>query len=167
MALTVANRLLNNDSSDTNTVGSHHTAISGAHGMLVSYSKCCHPIPGDEIVAHISQGKGLTIHREDCPNCRHWEKDPAKYFKVKWEERTDREYITSLKIELINHQGALAKVTHLISQANSNVEHIYTEEKDSNLYVITADITVTDRIHLARIIKKIRRMPDVQRVHRK
>jgi GTP pyrophosphokinase/guanosine-3',5'-bis(diphosphate) 3'-pyrophosphohydrolase len=167
MALTVANRLLNNDSNDTNTVGSHHTAISGAHGMLVSYSKCCHPIPGDEIVAHISQGKGLTIHREDCPNCRHWEKDPAKYFKVKWEERTDREYITSLKIELINHQGALAKVTHLISQANSNVEHIYTEEKDSNLYVITADITVTDRIHLARIIKKIRRMPDVQRVHRK
>jgi len=164
MGLAVRNKLLNsgleNDTED-------HTPIVGAEGMLVTYSKCCYPILGDEIVAHISQGKGLKIHREDCPNCRNWEKDTAKYFKVKWDETSDKEYIASLKIELINHQGALAKVTNLIAKTNSNVEHLNTEEKESNLYVIYADVTVKDRIHLARVIKKLRTLRDVQRISRK
>lgn len=166
MSLTIRNRLLNAEDSHENN-NSDHIPIVGAKGMLVTYSKCCHPIPGDEIVAHVSQGKGLTVHRDGCPNCRNWEKDPAKYFKVKWDANLEREFVTTLKIELINHQGALAKVTHLISQSNSNVEHIYTEEKESNLYAITADVTVQDRIHLARLIKKLRTMQDVQRISRK
>ncbi len=166
MGLTISNRLLNSDT-DEQEAKSDHIPIAGAKGMLVTYSKCCHPIHGDEIVAHVSQGKGLTIHREDCPNCRNWEKEPAKFFKVKWDEKSDRDYVTTLKIELINHQGALAKVTQLISQSQSNVEHINTEEKESNIYVITADVSVKDRIHLARVIKKLRTMPDVQRIHRK
>ncbi|QTH63270.1 bifunctional GTP diphosphokinase/guanosine-3',5'-bis pyrophosphate 3'-pyrophosphohydrolase [Psychrosphaera ytuae] len=166
MGLTISNRLLNSDE-PTSPSKEDNVPIAGAKGMLVTYSKCCHPIHGDEIVAHVSQGKGLTVHREDCPNCRGWEKDAAKFFKLKWDENSDREYVTTLKIELINHQGALAKVTHLISLANSNVEHIFTEEKESNIYVITADVSVKNRVHLARVIKKIRTMPDVQRVHRK
>jgi GTP pyrophosphokinase/guanosine-3',5'-bis(diphosphate) 3'-pyrophosphohydrolase len=164
MGLAVRNRLVNSGSENDNQ---DLTPIVGAEGMLVTYSKCCFPILGDEIVAHISQGKGLKIHREDCPNCRNWEKDTAKYFKVKWDESSDKEYIASLKIELINHQGALAKVTNLIAKTNSNVEHLNTEEKESNLYVIYADVTVKDRIHLARVIKKLRTLPDVQRISRK
>ncbi|MBX2850022.1 MAG: bifunctional GTP diphosphokinase/guanosine-3',5'-bis pyrophosphate 3'-pyrophosphohydrolase [Acidiferrobacterales bacterium] len=166
MGLTISNRLLNSEQEESESK-QDNMPIAGAKGMLVTYSKCCHPIHGDEIVAHVSQGKGLTIHREDCPNCRGWEKDAAKYFKVKWDENSDREYVTTLKIELINHQGALAKVTHLISLANSNVEHIFTEEKESNIYVITADVSVKNRVHLADVIKKIRTMPDVQKINRK
>jgi GTP pyrophosphokinase/guanosine-3',5'-bis(diphosphate) 3'-pyrophosphohydrolase len=164
LGFNIRNQLLNESAEDSTEPA---VPIIGAAGMLVNYSKCCYPILGDEIVAYISQGKGLTVHREDCPNVRNWEKEPAKYFKVKWDQTAEREYITSLKIELINHQGALAKLTHLISQANSNVEHLHTEEKESNLYVITADVTVKNRVHLARIIKRIRIMPDVQRVSRK
>ena len=167
MGLTISNRLLNPDSDELDKTKTDHIPIAGAKGMLVTYSKCCYPILGDEIVAHVSQGRGLTIHREDCPNCRNWEKDAAKFFKVKWDDSSDREYVTSLKIELINHQGALAKVTQLISQSQSNVEHINTEEKESNIYVITAEVSVKDRIHLARVIKKLRTMPDVQRISRK
>ncbi|NVK24422.1 MAG: TGS domain-containing protein, partial [Gammaproteobacteria bacterium] len=165
LGITVRNRLLNDDLSAEDAI--KYTPIAGAAGMLVHYAKCCTPILGDDIVAHISQGKGLTIHREDCPNCRNWEKDPARYFKVRWDTTVEREYTATVKIELINHQGALAKVTHLISLANSNVEHLNTEEKESNLYVVTADVTVKDRIHLARVIKKLRTMPDVQRISRK
>jgi GTP pyrophosphokinase/guanosine-3',5'-bis(diphosphate) 3'-pyrophosphohydrolase len=165
VGLAVRNRLVSNDDEVDENI--NFTPVAGAAGMLVNYAKCCLPIYGDEIVAHVSQGKGLTIHREDCPNCRNWEKDAAKFFKVKWDENVEREYVASLKIELINHQGALAKVTHLISQANSNVEHLNTEEKESNLYVITAEVTVKDRIHLAQLIKRLRTMPDVQRISRK
>lgn len=164
VSIAVRNRLVNDDENDTS---SNSSAVAGASGMLVNYGKCCKPILGDEIVAHVSQGKGFTIHREDCPNCRNWEKDAAKYFKVKWDESVEREYVSTIKIELINHQGALAKVTHLISQVNSNVEHLFTEEKESNLYVITADVTVKDRIHLAQLIKRLRTMPDVHRISRK
>ena len=164
VSIAVRNRLVNDEEQD---IGSNSSAVAGATGMLVNYGKCCKPILGDEIVAHVSQGKGFTIHREDCPNCRNWEKDAAKYFKVKWDENVEREYVSTIKIELINHQGALAKVTHLISQVNSNVEHLFTEEKESNLYVITADVTVKDRIHLAQLIKRLRTMPDVQRISRK
>jgi GTP pyrophosphokinase/guanosine-3',5'-bis(diphosphate) 3'-pyrophosphohydrolase len=165
VGLAIRNRLVSNDDEVDENI--NFTPVAGAAGMLVNYAKCCLPIYGDEIVAHVSQGKGLTIHREDCPNCRNWEKDAAKFFKVKWDENVEREYVASLKIELINHQGALAKVTHLISQANSNVEHLNTEEKESNLYVITAEVTVKDRIHLAQLIKRLRTMPDVQRISRK
>ncbi len=164
VSLAVRNRLLNDELENDS---SNFSAVAGAAGMLVNYGNCCKPILGDEIVAHVSQGKGLTIHREDCPNCRNWEKDAAKYFKVKWDESVEREYVSTIKIELINHQGALAKVTHLITQVNSNVEHLFTEEKESNLYVITADVTVKDRIHLAQLIKKLRTMPDVHRISRK
>ena len=165
VSLAVRNQLISGESNNDDNI--NFSPVAGASGMLVNYGKCCLPIYGDEIVAHVSQGKGLTIHREDCPNCRNWEKDAAKFFKVKWDENVEREYVTSLKIELINHQGALAKVTHLISLANSNVEHLNTEEKESNLYVIIADVTVKDRIHLAQLIKRLRTMPDVQRISRK
>lgn len=165
VSIAVRNRLINDQEIESSN--SNSSAVAGASGMLVNYGKCCKPILGDEIVAHVSQGKGFTIHREDCPNCRNWEKDAAKYFKVKWDENVEREYVSTIKIELINHQGALAKVTHLISQVNSNVEHLFTEEKESNLYVITADVTVKDRIHLAQLIKRLRTMPDVHRISRK
>lgn len=165
VSLAIRNRLLNDEMEKNDST--NFSAVAGASGMLVNYGNCCKPILGDEIVAHVSQGKGFTIHREDCPNCRNWEKDAAKYFKVKWDESIEREYVSTIKIELINHQGALAKVTHLISQVNSNVEHLFTEEKESNLYVITADVTVKDRIHLAQLIKRLRTMPDVQRISRK
>ena len=138
--------------------------IKGTEGMMVSYGKCCRPIPGDIIVAYLSPGKGLMVHQQGCRNIKGHES--GKLFPVKWDSDINREFIASLRIVIINHQGALAKVTNVIAHCESNVHSLQSEEKDSNLYLINLEITCRDRIHLANIIRKIKVMVDVQKVVR-
>lgn len=168
LSVLVAKRLLQEMGKE---VGDFNTddkaAIIGTEGMLVNYSKCCRPVPGDEIVAHISQGKGLAVHRQECKNIRGWQQERSKYFVVKWEDNPEKEYIAALRVEIINHQGALAKLTNLVSTTAANIVEITTEEKESNLYLIDLGITVKDRIHVANIMRRIRVMPDVQKVYRR
>ncbi|WP_199609725.1 bifunctional GTP diphosphokinase/guanosine-3',5'-bis pyrophosphate 3'-pyrophosphohydrolase [Flocculibacter collagenilyticus] len=145
----------------------HTTPIVGAEGMLITYAKCCRPIPGDDIVAHVSQGKGLTIHRGECRNIRDWQREPAKYFAVSWEDTGEKEFYTDIRVEIINHQGALAKLTNVIAATGANIQHLSTDEKESNLYVIDIELTLKNRIHLANVMRKIRVIDDVQRVYRR
>jgi GTP pyrophosphokinase/guanosine-3',5'-bis(diphosphate) 3'-pyrophosphohydrolase len=138
--------------------------IKGTEGMLVSYGKCCRPIPGDSILAYLSPGKGLMVHQQGCRNIKGHEQ--GSLFPVKWDNDIDRDFIAKLRIEIINHQGALASLTNVIARWESNVHTLNSGEKDSGLYVIDMEITCRDRIHLANIIRKIKVMVDVQRVVR-
>ncbi|CCQ10171.1 GTP pyrophosphokinase [Pseudoalteromonas luteoviolacea B = ATCC 29581] len=168
MSLLVAKRLLQKDSDELETLAKKaKAAIIGTEGMLVTYAKCCRPVPGDEIIAYMSQGKGLTVHREGCKNIKGWQNERAKYFVVKWEDSPEKEYIANIRVEIINHQGALAKLTNVVSSASANIVEIKTDEKESNLYVIDLGVTVKNRVHVANIMRRIRVMPDVQRVYRK
>ncbi|MEO2268116.1 bifunctional GTP diphosphokinase/guanosine-3',5'-bis pyrophosphate 3'-pyrophosphohydrolase [Pseudoalteromonas pernae] len=168
MSVLVAKRLLQGDAADLDKLAqSTKAAIIGTEGMLVNYSKCCRPVPGDDIVAYVSQGKGLTVHRHECKNIRGWQNESSKYFVVKWEDNSEKEYIAALRVEIINHQGALAKLTSLVASTGANIVELQTDEKESNLYVIDLGITVKDRIHVANIMRRIRVMQDVQKVYRK
>ncbi|WP_105214597.1 bifunctional GTP diphosphokinase/guanosine-3',5'-bis pyrophosphate 3'-pyrophosphohydrolase [Pseudoalteromonas sp. T1lg22] len=168
MSVLVAKRLLQNEEADLDKLAtSTKAAIIGTEGMLVNYSKCCRPVPGDDIVAFVSQGKGLTVHRQECKNIRGWRNESSKYFVVKWEDNSEKEYIATLRVEIINHQGALAKLTSLVASTGANIVELQTDEKESNLYVIDLGVTVKDRIHVANIMRRIRVMPDVQKVYRK
>ena len=141
--------------------------IVGTEGMLVSFARCCRPIPGDDIIAYMSQGKGLTIHRDECPNIKGWEREPATHFPVKWDDTKDKLFISEIRVEIINHQGALAELTNKIAATGANIESLSTEEKDSNLYVINVELMATDRTHLATIMRKIRVMKEIQKVYRR
>lgn len=168
MSMLVAKRLLQVDEEQIDDLEkSAKAAIIGTEGMLVNYSKCCRPVPGDAIVAHVSQGKGLTVHRQECKNIRGWQSESSKYFVVKWEDNPEKEYIAALRVEIINHQGVLAKLTNLVASTGANIVELTTDEKESNLYVIDLGVTVKDRIHVANIMRRIRVMPDVQKVYRK
>lgn len=137
-------------------------AIKGTEGMLVNYGKCCRPIPGDSILAYLSPGKGLMVHLSDCRNL----KGQDDLFPVKWDEDINKEFITKLRVEIVNHQGALALLTNVVSKCDSNVHSLNSGERDSGLYIVDIELTCRDRIHLANIIRKIKVMPDVQRVIR-
>ena len=173
MSVLVAKRLLQNDDLDEddgsieNLAKTAKAAIIGTEGMLVNYMKCCRPVPGDAITAYVSQGKGLNVHRQECKNIKGWESERSKYFVVKWDENPEKEYIAGLRVEIINHQGTLAKLTNVVASTNANIVEIATDEKESNLYIIDLGITVKDRVHVADVMRKIRVMPDVQRVYRK
>ncbi|WP_435275531.1 bifunctional GTP diphosphokinase/guanosine-3',5'-bis pyrophosphate 3'-pyrophosphohydrolase [Psychrobium sp. nBUS_13] len=141
-------------------------SIKGADGMLVSYAKCCRPIPGDPVIAHLSPGKGLVIHIESCANISGFEKEKDKYVHVEWNNDSEEEYVTRMRIEMINHQGILAAVTTAISKAGANIHSMNTEEREGKIYMIDALISVNDRIHLANVFRRVRVLTDVIKVSR-
>jgi guanosine-3',5'-bis(diphosphate) 3'-pyrophosphohydrolase len=170
MSIVIARRLLGNEegmvAKESNTP-ERKLPIRGAEGILLNFANCCHPIPDDHIVAHISPGKGLVVHRETCANVRGYQREPDKYMAVEWSNDYDQEFIAELKVDLMNNQGALASLTNVISKTGSNIHGLSTEERDGRLYTVTVLLSTKDRVHLADIMKKIRVMPQALKVRRK
>ncbi|MGR5064585.1 bifunctional GTP diphosphokinase/guanosine-3',5'-bis pyrophosphate 3'-pyrophosphohydrolase [Photobacterium sp. DNB22_13_2] len=166
MSVVIARRLLGSADELTTKESDQRLPIRGADGILLTFANCCHPIHGDPIMAHVSPGKGLVIHREECANIRGYQKEPDKYMAVEWSEDFEQEFVTSLKVDMQNHQGALADLTNTIAATGSNIQGLATEEKDGRLYTITVRLTTKGRIHLADIMRRIRVMPNVVRVSR-
>ena len=166
MSVVVARNLLNEPESNTEESTTRKLPIKGADGVLITFAKCCRPVPGDPIIAHISPGKGLVIHHESCRNIRGYEKKPEKFMAVEWDSDIDTDFIAEIKVDMFNHQGALANLTAAINDANSSIQSMNTEEKDGRVYCAFIRLTAKDRIQLANIMRKIRIMPDVLRVSR-
>jgi len=142
-------------------------AIKGSEGLLVAFSRCCHPIPGDQIVAVLSPGRGMMIHQTGCSNIRKLSREePQRILVVKWDATPYGEFKAALRIELVNNQGTLATLTNTVASCGSNIVGLQTEEKESGIYYIDIELTTTNRIQLADVMRKIRAMPDVQRVSR-
>ncbi|MFC3095332.1 guanosine-3',5'-bis(diphosphate) 3'-diphosphatase [Alteromonas sediminis] len=161
----IARRLLGEATELTERKG--NVAIRGTEGLLVTYSRCCHPIPDDEIVSVLSPGRGMAIHQIGCSNIRKLAKEePHRVLPMQWDASPQGEFKASVRIELINHQGTLATLTNTIAGTDSNIVSLQTEEKESNIYFIDIELTTHNRVHLANIMRKIRTMPEVQRVSR-
>jgi guanosine-3',5'-bis(diphosphate) 3'-pyrophosphohydrolase len=142
-------------------------AIRGTEGLLVSYSRCCHPIPDDEIVAVLSPGRGMAIHQNGCSNIRKLSKEePHRVLVMQWGDDVLGTFHAALRIELINHQGTLATLTNTVASCGSDIVGLQTEEKESNIYYIDVELTIKNRLQLANVMRKIRIMPEVQKVSR-
>ena len=172
MSIVIARRLLGNADELTEVMGKDgqpkkKLPIRGAEGILLTFANCCHPIPDDHIIAHVSPGRGLVVHRETCPNVRGYQREPDKYMAVEWSRDYDQEFITELLVDMQNRQGALAELTNVISQTGSNIHGLSTEERDGRLYTVTVALTTKDRVHLAGIMRKIKAMPQTLKVRRR
>jgi guanosine-3',5'-bis(diphosphate) 3'-pyrophosphohydrolase len=141
-------------------------AIAGTEGLLVSYARCCFPIPNDPIFAFLSSGRGIVIHRENCVNVEDYRKHPEKWLPVTWQASADRLFSSEVRVEVANRTGVLAAVAAAISSTDTNIDRVSVEERDSDTSELVFELKVHDRKHLARIVRMIRRMPDVQRVTR-
>jgi GTP pyrophosphokinase len=166
MSIVIAQRLIGDNLENQESRDSHLMPIRGAEGMLVTFANCCRPIPGDAVIAHVSQGKGLVVHMENCANIRGYQGEPDKYIPVKWDNVEGVEYQANLRVEIVNHQGALAKITSIIAAEGSNIHNLSTEERDGRVYLINLRISVKDRIHLANVMRRIRVLPEVLRTSR-
>ena len=174
LAVAVARRLLGEFESEETATSDNETSlpkskafIIGSEGMLLTFAKCCRPIPGAEIVASATPGKGLNVHRADCRNIKGWEKEPGKFFPVRWDKTGDKQFLCDIRVFIVNRQGVLAKLTTLIASQDSNIQDLATDDRDTGEYVIKITLSVRDRIHLANVMRKIRVMPDVQKVYRR
>ncbi|NCF36257.1 MAG: RelA/SpoT family protein [Gammaproteobacteria bacterium] len=141
-------------------------AIKGTEGMVVSFAKCCRPVPGDAITGFVSSGKGIVIHQRGCPNITERGKEDRQ-LSVQWSEHVEGEYLAYMRVQVANQRGVLATLAATISNMASNIEHVNLTEKDGRISTIEFVVTVTDRIHLARIMKKLRSLPVVNRIWRR
>jgi guanosine-3',5'-bis(diphosphate) 3'-pyrophosphohydrolase len=151
-------------------VGQTHTGgplmIAGTEGLLVTYARCCFPIPNDPIMAYLSAGRGVMIHRQNCGNLAEYRKQPDKWLSVAWEPTRGRLFSSEIQLEINNRVGVLAAVASSIAGTETNIDQVSLEERDVNSSSLKFQVQVRDRKHLARVIRTVRRMPDVQRVFR-
>lgn len=166
MSVVIAKNLQGNQANLAQPAGLRTLPIKGANGVLITFAKCCRPIPRDPIIAYVSPGKGLVVHHESCRNIRSYQKAQDKFMPVEWDMVSDQEFITEIKVNMFNHQGALANLTASINAVSSSIQSLNTKEKDGRVYSTFIRLTTRDRNHLANIMRKIRIMPDVIRVHR-
>jgi (p)ppGpp synthase/HD superfamily hydrolase len=141
-------------------------AIAGTEGMVVSYARCCFPIPNDPIMAYLSSGRGVVIHREACGNLRNYRKQPDKWLSVTWQPNVDRLFNVEVRIDVANRMGVLAAIASNIATTETNIEHVAVDERDGDASTLVFDLQVRDRKHLAHVIKNLRKMPEVLRVTR-
>ncbi len=142
--------------------------IVGTEGLPFTFAQCCQPIPGDHIIAHITPGKGLVIHNYNCLNIRDQDKDPDKFLNVEWDQSVtaNMDFQTGLRIELENRQGILSEISNAVDLAGSRIESINSEIKDESTYIIRLTVTVRDRLHLAGVMRRIKAIPNVQKIFR-
>ncbi|HTB90464.1 MAG TPA: bifunctional GTP diphosphokinase/guanosine-3',5'-bis pyrophosphate 3'-pyrophosphohydrolase [Steroidobacteraceae bacterium] len=140
--------------------------IAGTEGLLVTYARCCFPIPNDPIMAYLSAGRGVMIHRQNCGNLAEYRKQPDKWLSVAWEPTRGRLFSSEIQLEINNRVGVLAAVASSIAGTETNIDQVSLEERDVNSSSLKFQVQVRDRKHLARVIRTVRRMPDVQRVFR-
>ncbi|WP_116808421.1 bifunctional GTP diphosphokinase/guanosine-3',5'-bis pyrophosphate 3'-pyrophosphohydrolase [Steroidobacter cummioxidans] len=168
LAALVARRLLPADGSHQPETTTHAEplAIAGTEGMVVSYARCCFPIPNDPIMAYLSSGRGVVIHREACGNLRNYRKQPDKWLTVTWQPNVDRLFNVEVRIDVANRMGVLAAIASNIATTETNIEHVAVDERDGDASTLIFDLQVRNRKHLAHVIKNLRKMPEVLRVTR-
>jgi guanosine-3',5'-bis(diphosphate) 3'-pyrophosphohydrolase len=140
--------------------------ISGSEGLVISYATCCRPIPGDNIIAHFSNTKGIVIHTERCKNIRSIRKDPALCAQVNWDEKVEGDFAVEIKVLSEDKPGLLAEISTVISNYQANIESFKTDAPIGNSIQMHIVMNVTDRDHLARIMRRLRRLSPVLSVFR-
>ena len=141
-------------------------AIRGSEGMVMNYAKCCHPIPGDPIVGHISSGRGMVIHTDDCNNIAEIRDNPEKCVAVSWDLNVEGEFSVELRVELENLRGIIATLATSITGAEANIEKISTVERDARFIIVNLSLNVRNRVHLAHVMKRVRLIKAVTSVTR-
>jgi GTP pyrophosphokinase len=141
--------------------------IRGTEGMAVQFAKCCRPIPGDPIIGYIKKGQGMVIHTHDCSVIAKIHAPPEKILDVEWSPETSKPFDVSIELTVANQRGVLAKVAAEIAEAGSNIDNVSMEEGESSAYTsIHFTLQVTNRMHLAQLIRSLRRIPEVVRIAR-
>jgi GTP diphosphokinase / guanosine-3',5'-bis(diphosphate) 3'-diphosphatase len=142
--------------------------IDGAEGASVTMASCCRPIPGDAIVGYLGRGEGLTVHTADCQvGQRLYERDRERWMQVVWAEEPTRAFETQLQVLLHNGKGALAQVAQSVSRAEADITHIdMGDDRPGETADMKLLVSVRDRLHLAEVLRTLKRTPAILRVQR-
>jgi guanosine-3',5'-bis(diphosphate) 3'-pyrophosphohydrolase len=171
MSYVVAKRLLAAD--DPNYAGvpveaGGPVAIRGGEGLVINYGRCCGPVPGDQIVGHMTPGKGFVVHIESCANMvearrRHGSRE---IIPAHWATTAEAEFLTTLRIEVRRKKGIIAELAACVADADGGVENIHVEERNAELSSVIVTIAIHNRTNLARVIRRLRTINSVTSINR-
>ncbi|MBM3372908.1 MAG: bifunctional (p)ppGpp synthetase/guanosine-3',5'-bis(diphosphate) 3'-pyrophosphohydrolase [Betaproteobacteria bacterium] len=141
--------------------------VRGSEGFAVQFARCCGPIPGDPIIGIINKGQGMVIHTHDCPVAAKSNRDPERVLDVQWDANPTKLFDVGIRLVVANQRGVLAKVAAEIAAAESNIQNVAVDPDDGGTYtVMRFTVQVLNRMHLARIVRDLRRIPEVVRIGR-
>jgi guanosine-3',5'-bis(diphosphate) 3'-pyrophosphohydrolase len=141
-------------------------AIKGTEGMVVNYARCCRPIPGDPISGLFSPGKGIVVHRQGCRNLGDFQQHKDQWLDLDWSSQPAGDFNTEIRVDVGNQRGVLASLAAAIAEQGSNIENVQSREKDGHNISLDFLLSVRDRPHLARIMRRLRQVPRVMRIQR-
>ncbi len=133
---------------------------------MVSYARCCRPLPGDPIAGYLSSERGVVVHREACRNLAEMREKPERLIPLRWDDNVEGEFPAELRIEVENRRGTIAVIATRINSMGVNIEKISTEDKDYQFTYVDLELQVNNRVHLARIMRRLRGIATVRRVMR-
>jgi GTP pyrophosphokinase len=166
LAPIIAGMLAEGDEEARPLTGHKPLEISGTEGLVVTYSRCCSPIPGDEIVGFMTSGRGFVIHRTNCHNLAEYSRDPSKWIPVSWKSRVRGEFSSEIWVRTLDRVGMLAELAGKISATGSNIEHVRSDSDDDSS-LLAFRLKVRGRKHMAQVMRSIHGTPGVVRVTRK
>ncbi|MFA5590207.1 MAG: bifunctional (p)ppGpp synthetase/guanosine-3',5'-bis(diphosphate) 3'-pyrophosphohydrolase [Lysobacteraceae bacterium] len=170
IALQVAQSLtrgVDGQTHEPHVLSSEKIKITGAERGVLSFPTCCLPVPGDDIIGFMSTGKGIVVHRADCPNVPELRKSPERWVPIGWSREVSGDFRSAIRVEVENKPGVLAGVAAAIAETEANIDNVEYQERDLRSAVIVFSIDVRDRKHLADVIRRVRRLPVVIGVQRR
>ncbi len=171
VAMLVANRL-------GNVLGEHGAkpaeaikpneplVIKGTEGMVVNYASCCYPIPGDPIIGVLNAGHGILVHTEQCAQLAKLRLQPERYMPVRWADEVIGDFMVGINVEIVNQRGVFAAIAAAIADVDANIDDINVNERDGRHYIVTMKLLVRNRVHLADVIRNVRKIREVLKVSR-
>ncbi|MFP5306416.1 MAG: RelA/SpoT family protein [Gammaproteobacteria bacterium] len=139
-------------------------AIEGTEGLVLDYARCCYPLPGDDIRGHVSVGRGIVVHRIEC---RHAKGRPQDWVPLTWSDKVQGDFLAELRVQAYNKRGLLAKITAEIASAEASIENVQMPDRAGGEAVeMRFVIAVKSRVHMARVLRRIRRIDGIERVWR-
>lgn len=140
--------------------------IKGTEGLVVTYAKCCYPIPGDLIIGQLALGQGIIIHKERCSKADKFRRSANQCINVEWEETVVGEFQVPVVVDVINTRGVLASLANAIAESNANIVNVHVDERDGRHNTVKFIVSVTNRNHLARVMQRLRTINEVTRIAR-
>ncbi len=169
MPLLIARELTAADSGDSSKLNGKHNlplSIKGTEGMVVTFPKCCYPIPGDPIQGFVSAGRGIVIHHQSCKNIAEYRNQPDKWINVEWEKDIDRDFLASVRLDVTNQRGVLATLATTIADQEANIVNVEVKDRGDRYTTLKFEIEVKSRQHLAQVMRRLHGIKHVTRISR-
>ncbi len=139
-------------------------SLSGGEGIVVSYARCCRPIPGDRVHGFVTAGRGIVVHLDSCPNIAEYRNQAERWVDVAWDQNGERQYPVDIRVVTVNRRGALAAISSTIASAEANIDAVTIETHDGYNSVANFTIEVNDRHHLAQLMRSLKAHKEVIRI---